>query len=40
VLVTPGIGFGAAGEGYCRIALTVDEQRLIEAVKRIEKFQL
>ncbi|MDP8255768.1 MAG: LL-diaminopimelate aminotransferase [Candidatus Alcyoniella australis] len=40
VLVTPGVGFGAAGEGYCRIALTVGEERLSEAMERLGKFKL
>ncbi|MFQ5893177.1 MAG: LL-diaminopimelate aminotransferase, partial [Nitrospinota bacterium] len=37
IVVTPGVGFGEAGEGYCRIALTVGEERLAEAVRRIEQ---
>jgi len=37
VVVTPGNGFGAAGEGYIRMALTVDKNRLKEAVERIKK---
>jgi LL-diaminopimelate aminotransferase len=37
VVVTPGNGFGAAGEGYVRAALTVDETRIAEAVDRIGK---
>ena len=37
IIVTPGIGYGEYGEGYVRIALTVDERRLEEAVKRLEK---
>jgi len=37
VVVTPGNGFGDAGEGYVRMALTVDEARLKEAVDRIGK---
>lgn len=37
IVVTPGIGFGRYGEGYIRIALTVNEKRLLEAVKRIKK---
>ncbi len=37
IVVTPGVGFGPAGEGYVRFALTVDEARLAEAVKRMEK---
>ena len=35
VVVTPGNGFGAPGEGYFRISLTVDTGRLEEAVSRI-----
>ncbi len=35
IVVTPGNGFGAAGEGYIRIALTVGKQRLKEVVERI-----
>ncbi len=35
VVVTPGNGFGAPGEGYFRISLTVDTPRLEEAVHRI-----
>jgi LL-diaminopimelate aminotransferase len=37
IIVTPGIGYGKYGEGYARIALTVDEKRLEEAIERIEK---
>jgi LL-diaminopimelate aminotransferase len=37
VVCTPGVGFGAAGEGFVRFALTVDEKRLLEAVERIQK---
>jgi len=37
IIVTPGIGYGKYGEGYVRIALTVDERRLGEAMKRMEK---
>jgi LL-diaminopimelate aminotransferase len=35
VVVTPGNGFGAPGEGYFRISLTVDTPLLEEAVSRI-----
>ncbi len=35
VVVTPGNGFGAPGEGYFRISLTVATPRLEEAVSRI-----
>ncbi len=35
VVTIPGVGFGAAGEGYVRFALTVDEERTREAAERI-----
>ncbi len=39
IVVTPGNGFGESGEGYVRMALTVDVDELKEVVKRIkEKF--
>lgn len=37
VLITPGVGFGEAGEGYVRFALTVPEERIKEAVERMKK---
>ena len=37
VVVTPGSGFGSCGEGYFRISLTVDTERLKEAVSRISQ---
>ena len=37
VVVTPGKGFGEYGEGYFRIALTVEVERLEEAMGRIKK---
>ncbi|MFF2752764.1 pyridoxal phosphate-dependent aminotransferase [Psychrobacillus sp. NPDC058041] len=40
VAVAPGNGFGTFGEGYIRVGLLVDEDRLIEAINRIEKLQL
>lgn len=36
VVVTPGNGFGESGEGYVRISLTVEKERLKEAVERIK----
>ena len=36
VVVTPGLGFGEYGEGYFRIALTVDEGRMKEAFGRLK----
>jgi len=35
VAVAPGNGFGNFGEGYVRIGLLVEEERLIEAVNRV-----
>lgn len=37
VLATPGVGFGDAGEGYVRFALTADLKRIREATERIRK---
>ena len=37
IVVTPGNGFGAAGEGYVRMALTVGQERLKEVVERIRR---
>ncbi len=37
VLITPGNGFGAPGEGYVRFALTVPVARIKEAADRIKK---
>ncbi len=39
VAVAPGNGFGEYGEGYIRVGLLVDEQRLEEAVERIGKLE-
>jgi len=40
IVTTPGVGFGPAGEGYVRFALTVDEARMAQAVERIGKIGL
>ena len=40
VVVTPGSGFGAAGEGYIRFSLTVETARLHEAVARLGTLRL
>jgi len=37
MVVTPGNGFGKYGEGYMRIALTVPDERLKEAITRLKK---
>lgn len=40
VAVAAGSGFGKYGEGYIRVGLLLDEDRLVEAVQRIEKLNL
>ena len=35
VMVVPGSSLGAGGEGFFRIALTVDEERMLEATQRL-----
>ena len=40
VVTTPGLGFGRTGDGYMRVALTVETPRLLEAVDRIAKLKL
>lgn len=37
ILVPPGNGYGQAGEGFFRIALTVADERIEEALARMEK---
>ncbi len=37
VVTLPGSGFGAGGEGFFRLALTVDTPRLVEAAERLGK---
>lgn len=39
VVAIPGVGFGAPGEGYIRMALTVDVPRIEEAIQRISKLR-
>jgi LL-diaminopimelate aminotransferase len=39
IVATPGNGFGEAGEGFIRMALTVDEKRIKEAIERLKKIQ-
>lgn len=40
IIVAPGIGFGEFGEGYVRVGLLTDEERLKEAVKRIGSLEI
>lgn len=37
IVATPGIGFGAFGEGYIRMAITLEKEKLIQAVNRLKK---
>jgi len=39
VFVTPGVLFGADGEGYFRASLTVSDERLAEAIMRLGKLE-
>ncbi len=36
IVITPGNGFGAGGEGYVRFALTQEEKRLTQALERLK----
>ena len=36
MVVSPGSAYGPSGEGFVRISLTVPDERLEEAVSRIE----
>ena len=38
VAVAPGTGFGEEGEGYVRIALVENEQRLRQAARGVKNF--
>ena len=40
IIVTPGVGYGQYGEGYVRIALTVNAPRLKEAINRLKKAEI
>lgn len=37
IVVVPGSGYGLEGEGYIRIAITVDENKIKEAIKRMSE---
>ena len=37
IIVVPGVGYGPAGEGYVRFALTLDESRIKEALQRMKQ---
>lgn len=40
VVATPGVGYGPHGEGFVRMALTVDEKKLQEVCERVKKLKL
>jgi LL-diaminopimelate aminotransferase len=40
IVATPGVGFGASGEGYIRMTFTCEANRLQEAVDRIQLLKL
>jgi aminotransferase len=40
VVMAPGIGFGKSGEGYVRVGLLAPEDRLREAVERLQAIKL
>ena len=37
IVATPGNGFGPGGEGYIRMAITMDKERINQAVERLGK---
>ena len=39
IVCTPGVGFGSYGEGFVRMSLTISDDRLKEALKRIKKLK-
>ncbi len=39
IVATPGNGFGDGGEGFIRMALTIEESRLKEAIERLKKIR-
>ncbi len=39
IVVTPGNGFGGSGEGYARVSVTFDTERIAKAVDRIREFK-
>ena len=36
IVVAPGNGYGASGEGFFHIALTVEKEKIYEALKRMK----
>ncbi|MBI5400042.1 LL-diaminopimelate aminotransferase [Candidatus Saganbacteria bacterium] len=40
ILVVPGNGYGTAGEGYVRFAITLPKERIAEAIERLKKHNI
>jgi LL-diaminopimelate aminotransferase len=40
IVATPGVGFGASGEGYVRFAITRPVARIREAIERMGRLDL
>ncbi|MFH1390664.1 MAG: LL-diaminopimelate aminotransferase [Candidatus Margulisiibacteriota bacterium] len=40
ILVVPGSGYGTAGEGYVRFAITLPKERIVEAIERLAKAKI
>lgn len=40
IVVTPGNGFGEYGEGYARVSVTFNKERILKAAERIKDFQI
>lgn len=40
IVVTPGNGYGANGEGYIRLSLTIPDKDIEKAIERLESFKL
>ena len=38
VVVTPGVSYGPAGEGYIRLSLTIPDERVEEGLRRLAAF--
>jgi len=38
IVITPGVGFGSMGEGFIRFSCFADQDKVVEAADRLEKF--
>ena len=38
VVVTPGNGYGTAGEGFIRLSLTIPDDQIDEGLKRLSQY--